>query len=128
MNESSARTGLDGKQPTSYFNPPKWRRVGITAVPFAIFAEAIAILIAIEPHPKLPTMQVWGITFCLCIPAPLIWLRNGNRHLRDFIATKAIDPALSNLIAYFSVGVITSCYLIVALLIGTLYLALKLAR
>jgi len=128
MNESPARAALDGKPPVWHYAPPKWWRVAVTAVPLAIFAEGIAILIAIEAHPKLPTMQIWGVTFCLLIPGPLIWLINGNRHLRNLVTEKTIDPALSNLIRYFSVGIFASFYLLICFLIDSLYLALKLAR
>jgi hypothetical protein len=128
MGEPPGGVALDGKQAQWNYIPPKWWRVTIAVVPFAVFAEAVALLIAFEPHPKLPTSQIWGVAFSLGIPAPLFWLRNGNRHFRNLIAYKTIDPAMLNLIAYFSVGILAACYLLVALLIENLYLALRLAR
>ena len=128
MGEPPGGVALDGKPAQWNYTPPKWWRVTIAAVPFAVFAEAVAFLIAIEPHTKLPTAQIWGIAFCLCIPAPLFWLRNGNHHFRNLIASKQIDPAVLNLIVYFTVGVVASFYLLVALLIENLYVALRFAR
>ncbi|MGH9745217.1 MAG: hypothetical protein ACRD59_03805 [Candidatus Acidiferrales bacterium] len=125
MQERLDEKTIEGNSDQWNYIPPKWWRVSVLAVPFAIVAETIAVLIAIEPHPKFPTAQIWGITFCMCIPTPLIWLRNGNRHFRNLIAGKAPDPAVLRLIAYFSVGLVVASYLLIALLITNLYLVLQ---
>ena len=125
MNELPSGAALDHKLPQWDYNSPKWWRVSNTAVPFALFSEALALVIIIGPHAKLPGMRSWGIALFLGIPAPLIWLRNGNRHLRNLAAHKQIDPAVFKLIAYFSVGIFACFYLLIAFIMTNLFLALK---
>lgn len=128
MNERRDKAVSDNGSPQWNYAPPKWFRVSLMAGPFALFSEVIALLIAVEPHTQMPTARGWGIVFCMCIPLPLVWLRNGNKHLKNLAAHKEIDPALLKLISYFAVGAAASTYMLIAFLIVTLFNALRLLR
>jgi hypothetical protein len=127
MNEARSGPGLEDKSHLWQYTPPKWWRVSLTALPLAIFAETVALVIAIDPHGRVLS-RVWGCVFCLCIPVPLFWLRNGNRHLRNLVAAKTVDSAFLDLIEYFLVGIVASSYLVIAFLIENLYVTLRLTR
>lgn len=119
--------GQTGPTHISHWNykPPRWWRVWILALPFAVFAEVTALIIAMRPERGFWNTRMWAILFCISIPIPFIWLANGNRHLKNLIAHHPVDPALLNLVSFFVVGVFTCFYATIALLMLNLLIAVK---